>query len=130
MWRYFRFGQAMLLAVRAAGTHTRYADYAKVALMPRHFERHDPLALAALFVGACAVASSGIFVRLSQTGPTATGFWRGVLALPLLCVWAWVEARQRGTRWYRWIGDARIFWAGVFFTGDLAFWHWSLVLTS
>jgi drug/metabolite transporter (DMT)-like permease len=24
----------------------------------------------------------------------------------------------------------RIFWAGVFFTGDLACWHWSLLLTS
>ena len=26
-------------------------------------------------------------MRLSQTGPTATGFWRGALALPLLAVW-------------------------------------------
>jgi drug/metabolite transporter (DMT)-like permease len=120
----------MLFTVRAAGPHTRYADYAKVALMSRHLERHEPLALAALVGGACVVASSGIFVRLSQTGPTATGFWRGVLALPLLCVWAWAEARHRGTRWYRWIGDVRIFWAGVFFTGDLACWHWSLLLTS
>ena len=113
----------------AAGAHTRHGDYAKVPLMRRHFDR-EPLALAALFAGACAVASSGIFVRLSQTGPTATGFWRGALALPLLAVWAWAEARRRGLRWYGWIGDARIFWAGVFFTGDLAFWHWSLVLTS
>ncbi len=50
--------------------------------------------------------------------------------MPLLAVWAWAESRHRGSRWYAWIGDARIFWAGVFFTGDLAFWHWSLVLTS
>ena len=113
----------------AAGAHTRHGDYAKVPLMRRHFDR-EPLALAALFAGACAVASSGIFVRLSQTGPTATGFWRGALALPLLAMWAWAEARRRGLRWYGWIRDVRIFWAGVFFTGDLAFWHWSLVLTS
>ena len=98
--------------------------------MRRHFDHHEPLALIALFIGACAVASSGIFVRFSQTGPTATGFWRGALALPFLAVWAWAEARHRGTRWYGWIGDKRIFWAGVFFTGDLAFWHWSLMLTS
>jgi drug/metabolite transporter (DMT)-like permease len=96
----------------------------------RHSDRYQALALAALFVGACAVGSSGVFVRLSETGPTATGFWRGALALPFLAVWAWAEARRGEARWYRWVGDARIFWAGVFFTGDLALWHWSLLLTS
>lgn len=114
----------------AADAHTRPGDYAKVALMRRHFDRREPLALLALFVGGCAVASSGIFVRFSETGPTATGFWRGALALPFLAGWAWAEARHRGTRWHGWIGDKRIFWAGVFFTGDLACWHWSLMLTS
>jgi drug/metabolite transporter (DMT)-like permease len=104
--------------------------YAKVRFMPRHADRHHPLALAALFVGACAIGSSGIFVRLAQTGPTATAFWRGALALPFLAVWAWAEARRDGSRWYRWVSDARIFWAGVFFAGDLALWHWSLLLTS
>jgi drug/metabolite transporter (DMT)-like permease len=98
--------------------------------MPRQSDRHEPLALAALFAGACAIGSSGIFVRLSETGPTATAFWRGALALPFLAVWAWAEARRDGTRWYRWVSDARIFWAGVFFTGDLALWHGSLLLTS
>jgi len=98
--------------------------------MRGHSDRHEPLALAALFAGACAVGSSGIFVRLSETGPTATAFWRGAFALPFLALWAWAEARRGGARWYRWLGDARIFWAGVFFTGDLALWHWSLLLTS
>jgi drug/metabolite transporter (DMT)-like permease len=98
--------------------------------MQRRSDRHEPLALAALFAGGCAIGSSGIFVRLSETGPTATAFWRGALALPFLAVWAWAEARRDGSRWYRWISDARIFWAGVFFTGDLALWHWSLLLTS
>ena len=36
-------------------------------------------ALLALFAGALAIGSSGIFVRLSETGPTATAFWRGAL---------------------------------------------------
>jgi drug/metabolite transporter (DMT)-like permease len=69
-------------------------------------------------------------VRLSETGPTATGFWRGALALPFLALWAWAEARRDGARWYRLLWDARIFWAGVLFAGDLALWNWSLVLTS
>jgi len=34
-------------------------------------------------------------VRLSETGPTATAFWRGALALPLLAVWALLERRAR-----------------------------------
>ena len=65
--------------MRTRGT----GDYAKVARMRRHFDRREPLALAALFAGAAAIASSGIFVRLSETGPTATGFWRGAL-MPLI----------------------------------------------
>jgi drug/metabolite transporter (DMT)-like permease len=125
-----RLWQARLLAVCAAGAHTRHDDYAKVRLMRRHFDRREALALAPLLAGACAVGSAGVFVRLSQTGPTATGFWRGALALPLLAVWAWAEQRHRATRRPGWIADARIFWAGVFFAGDLAFWHWALILTS
>ncbi|HEY5101960.1 MAG TPA: DMT family transporter [Steroidobacteraceae bacterium] len=97
--------------------------------MRRSTDSHAPLALAALFVGACAIGSSGIFVRLSETGPTATGFWRGALALPLLAIWAWAEPQRGQVRWYGWITDARILWAGVFFAGDLALWHWSLLLT-
>jgi drug/metabolite transporter (DMT)-like permease len=119
----------LLISVRA-DTHTRHWIMPNCFFVGRQFQRHEPLALLALFAGACAVSTSGIFVRLSQTGPTATGFWRGALALPLLVVWAWAEARHRRSRWYGWIGDARIFWAGVFFTGDLALWHWSLILTS
>src|SRR5580658_8549806 len=120
----------MLFIVCAASAHTRHGDYAKVASMRRLFDRHATPALAALFIGACAIASAGIFVRLAETGPTATAFWRGALALPFLAVWAWAEARRRGSRWYAWIGDARIFWAGFFFSGDLAFWHSALLLTS
>jgi len=86
-------------------------------------------ALLALFAGALAIGSSGIFVRLSQTGPTATAFWRGALALPLLALWAWLE-RRGNPPWSRTLRDARLWWAGVFFAGDLLLWHWSLLLTS
>jgi drug/metabolite transporter (DMT)-like permease len=89
----------------------------------------------ALFGGALAIGSSGIFVRLSETGPTATAFWRGFLALPLLAVWAMLErrgaAREGAPRQPP--GSLReplFLWAGVFFAGDLALWHASLLLTS
>lgn len=91
--------------------------------------RHpQTLALLALAAGALGIATSGIFVRLSETGPVATAFWRGALALPLLALWsAWDRApsqRASGPR------DLRFFWAGLFFAGDLGLWHWSLLLTS
>jgi drug/metabolite transporter (DMT)-like permease len=88
-------------------------------------------ALFALFAGALAIGSAGIFVRLSETGPTATAFWRGALALPALVLWAWFERRRQPA------GSAPpslrnplFLWAGVFFAGDLALWHSALLLTS
>jgi drug/metabolite transporter (DMT)-like permease len=89
-------------------------------------------ALIALFGGALAIGSSGIFVRLSETGPTATAFWRGALALPLLGLWALLERRGHRTEVAppASLRDPMLFWAGVFFAGDLALWHTSLLLTS
>jgi drug/metabolite transporter (DMT)-like permease len=101
-------------------------------------DRAEFLALIALFAGALATGSSGIFVRLSETGPTATGFWRGLLSLPLLAVWALVE-RRGGDESSHAFGPRELlstfrnplfFWGGVCFAGDLALWHWALFLTS
>jgi drug/metabolite transporter (DMT)-like permease len=100
----------------------------------RHAAAEVP-ALIALFAGALAIGSSGLFVRWSETGPTATAFWRGCLALPLLAVWALLERRQRvsaavGVSRPPSLRDPMFLWAGVFFAGDLALWHSSLLLTS
>lgn len=89
--------------------------------------RSDARALAALFAGALGIAFAPIFVRLSETGPVSTAFWRIALALPVL--WAWSLAAERrvpsGT------ADRQfMIAAGVFFAGDLAVWHWSILLTS
>jgi drug/metabolite transporter (DMT)-like permease len=97
----------------------------------RHTASELP-ALLALFGGALAISSSGIFVRLSQTGPTATAFWRGALALPALALWAFLErraSRRAGVQSASW-RDMGFVWAGFFFAGDLALWHSSLLLTS
>ena len=52
-------------------------------------------ALFALCAGALSIGSSGIFVRLSETGPTATAFWRGAFALPFLLAVGMARAAQR-----------------------------------
>jgi drug/metabolite transporter (DMT)-like permease len=99
--------------------------------------RQQLAALLALFAGALAIGASGIFVRLSETGPTATAFWRGALALPFLAAWLLLERRQGARASPPATGlaaassrDPLFLWAGVFFAGDLALWHSSLLLTS
>jgi drug/metabolite transporter (DMT)-like permease len=99
--------------------------------------RKQIVALAALMTGAIGIGSSGIFVRLSETGPTATAFWRGALALPFLALWALLEARRSAARVEAARAhrrpprfDVRLLWAGIFFAGDLGLWHWSLLETS
>src|SRR5207237_8062094 len=105
--------------------------------MPARHDASEVPALVALFAGALAIGSSGIFVRLSETGPTATAFWRGAFALPLLAVWAVLEPRARAaapppaaTPMERSWRDPMFFWAGVWFAGDLALWHAPLLLTA
>jgi drug/metabolite transporter (DMT)-like permease len=104
--------------------------------MPARRDTAEVTALLALLAGALVIGSSAIFVRLSETGPTATAFWRGVLALPPLAVWALIEQRREAPGRSALVGLARTWrepgflWAGVFFAGDLALWHASLLLTS
>jgi drug/metabolite transporter (DMT)-like permease len=132
--------------------------------MNRQREKTEFGALIALFVGASCTGGASILVRLAETGPTATAFWRGCLALPLLALWALLEPRSAGMRGVRTarafdgpgagatgsaqgtdtrsgivaraalvvssFRDPGFLWAGAFFAGDLALWHWSLLLTS
>lgn len=92
-------------------------------------QRARALATLALLAGATAIATAPLFVKLSETGPIATAFWRTALALPFL--WAWEHHAQRGGHAARFAQDWRLLVAaGLFFAGDLAVWHWSIVLTS
>lgn len=89
------------------------------------------LALPLLLLGAVGIAFSPIFVRLSEVGPTATGFWRVGLAVPLLSGWLWSQpAVARGAQPANGHDFWLIFLVAFCFAGDLALWHWSLKLTS
>jgi len=93
--------------------------------------RSELTALLALFAGALAIGSSGIFVRVSETGSVASAFWRGALALPPLALWMWLERRTPGAggRARATLLDPGFLWAGVFFAGDIALYHLSLART-
>jgi drug/metabolite transporter (DMT)-like permease len=84
------------------------------------------IAFAALVAGAVAMAISPVFVRLADVGPFASAFWRVALALPALWAWDRMEGRHASS------GNATlpIVLAGLFFAGDLFFWHLSILSTT
>jgi drug/metabolite transporter (DMT)-like permease len=81
-----------------------------------------------LLAGGCAIAFAPIFVRLSDTGPVASAFWRTALAMPLL--WAWLARPAARTEARAAIPRGALAAAGLFFAADLGVWHWSIVYTS
>lgn len=91
--------------------------------------RADLVAIGALLLGATAIATSALFVKVSETGPVATAFWRVFLALPLLGLWSALGQRERHGAGFATERGLMVA-AGLFFAGDLAVWHWSIVLTS
>jgi drug/metabolite transporter (DMT)-like permease len=91
--------------------------------------REHALAVAALLGGAVAIAVSPLFVKVSEAGPVATAFWRVALALPLLWAWSAIGQRERHAASFA-ENRGLMVAAGVLFAGDLAVWHWSILLTS
>ena len=90
------------------------------------------LGFLALLGGATGIGFAPVLVRWSETGPTATAFYRLLFALPLLGLWAKLDRRahpqtpQPARR-----GDfLMLAVAGLLFTGDLSIWHWSLQFTT
>lgn len=110
---------------------------ANTRMRRRHIER---LALAALVTGAIAIGFSGILARVSETGPSATGFWRMAPVLPVFWVWLWWQNRKAnhcGNQTRRrtppplsWHDRRILILAGLFFAIDIAFWHWSVQFTT
>jgi drug/metabolite transporter (DMT)-like permease len=86
-----------------------------------------PLAFSALLLGAAAIAFAPIFVRLADTAPSASAFWRVALAVMPLWFWVWMSPRSVQIRCLPWKPLAI---AGLCFAGDLAAWHVSIVYTS
>jgi drug/metabolite transporter (DMT)-like permease len=84
------------------------------------------LAFAALVLGAVAMGASPIFVRLADVGPYASAFWRTFLALPFLALWALAE---KGPPLRAGL-DRSVWLSGLFFAGDLFFWHLAILATT
>jgi drug/metabolite transporter (DMT)-like permease len=92
------------------------------------------LALLALLAGAIALGGSGVWVKLSEIGPSATGFYRMAFAVPVF--WLFVGLRGLGPRRAAAARPAGrrdavlLLAAGALFAGDILTWHWALQYTS
>ncbi|CAN5601072.1 DMT family transporter [soil metagenome] len=90
--------------------------------------RATPWAFAALIGANVALAFGPWLVRLADTGPVASGFWRIALAAPVLAVLA-----LRGG--WRPVGLGRSLWimlafSGICFAADLGSWHLGILRTT
>lgn len=83
-------------------------------------------AFAALLGGNVALSIGAMLVRLADTGPTASGFWRMTLAAPVLLAFAWRETGGRMPPRPAMLVAAA---AGIFFALDLAAWHIGILQT-
>jgi drug/metabolite transporter (DMT)-like permease len=72
-------------------------------------------------VGALCIAFSGIFYRWAEVTPSTGTVFRALFGLPLLALVAYAEQRRYGPLPLRAVRLAAV--AGVFFAGDLTFWH-------
>ena len=92
-----------------------------------HPGNEKALAFAALVAGNIAIAFGPLLVRLADSGPIATGFWRMALATPFL----FLVGHRFGFR----LSAVRpqILWlvllAGLFFGADIILWHLGIFQT-
>lgn len=85
-------------------------------------------AFVAVVVANVALAFGPWFVRLADTGPVASAFWRITLAAPLLVAMAWVSgARPTRLRSVLWV---TLLAGGLCFAADLASWHLGILRTT
>ncbi len=74
---------------------------------------------------------SPVFVRHAEVEAFASAFWRVFLALPVLLLWAVIEARQRAQTFRLWSNMNKAVWlTGLLFAGDLFFWHLAIMNTN
>lgn len=94
--------------------------------------RTDAAGVTALLIGATGIGLAPILVRLSETGPIATAFYRLLLAQPI--VWLLWKRESPSQDSSTLSAESSPIWhaaiAGLLFAADLSIWHWSLKLTT
>ena len=89
--------------------------------------------LIAIFAGSACFALTPVFVKFADVGPIAAGFWRMIIALPIVWIWFQFEARRRPSREQHRRTRRNTIWlvaSAVAITADLSLWHSSFLYTS
>jgi len=94
-------------------------------------DRSQRLALPLLILGAVLISASGIYVKLSEVGPTTTGFYRMFLSMPVYALVLLIESRRRTGQASVAAPISRAAWKALWVSGgflalDLIAWHWSM----
>ncbi|WP_210496746.1 DMT family transporter [Microvirga antarctica] len=89
-------------------------------------------AFAALCAGAVAMGISPVFVRFASAdvGPFASAFWRVALSLPVVYAWMRIEESRSPAGAPRQSFTLATVLSGLAFSGDLFFWHLSILNTT
>ena len=102
-----------------------------VVVTPSDTSRAFPaLAFFALLAGGIAIGFAGILMRLSDVNPLASAFWRMAIAAPILWIWALSVGAPDQAAGRRIGYTPALVLAGLYFAGDMAFWHLSLHYTT
>jgi drug/metabolite transporter (DMT)-like permease len=87
-----------------------------------------------LVLGATIIGNSSVLVRLAETPPAATAFWRMLLATPVFVIWMLIERGRSGSQVSGRAGDMRLLapaaLAGAAFAADLTLSNIALALTT
>lgn len=83
-----------------------------------------------LLAGATCIGFSGVFVRLADVGPASAGFWRMMVALPVLTAWTAMERRRPAAPAQGAGGLVAIALAGLTFGIDVVLYNASLSYTT
>jgi drug/metabolite transporter (DMT)-like permease len=88
-------------------------------------------AFLALLAGNISLSIGAMLVRLADTGPTASAFWRMAIALPILLALAWreIEGPKGSGQWPARPAIIVASAAGIFFALDLVAWHIGILQT-
>lgn len=90
----------------------------------------DSVALAALVIGSALLAFGPLLVRLADTGPVASAFWRMSLAWPVLVAIAVTGRRRNPVASRLPLPWKAALIAGLWFAADLSSWHLGIVRTT
>ena len=93
---------------------------------------NDRVAYIGLIFATLLFSFTAVFIRLSEVGPSATGFWRFVITVPCMLAWIALASRRRqvrvllaNRREYLWMA-----FAALMLTLNIVTWQSSVLMTS